>query len=169
MAYCSRTLTAAERRYTQIEKECLTAVLLCERFDRYLVGLEQFALERDHKLLVPIINQKDLSETPLRCQRMLMRLTRSKVQGRYTRGKTLHVADTLSRSPLSEGQPGQLHEDVGAHVNAVTSSWSVSDTFLDRIRTETEKDVDLNTAVQYTVSGRPHRHQNMSDLEIFSR
>ena len=79
------------------------------------------------------------------------------------------MADTLLLSPLSAGQPGQLHEDVVAHVNAITSSWPVSNTFLDRIRTETEKDVDLNTAVQNTVSGRPHRHQNISDLEIFSR
>ena len=126
-----------------------------KRLDRYLVELELFILETDHKPMVPLINQKDLPETPLCCQRMLMRLTRFKAQARYTWGKNLHVADTLSRSPLSEGQPGQLHEDVVAHVNAVTSSWPVSDTFLDRIRAETMKNVKLSTAVQYTVSVWP--------------
>ena len=40
IVYASRTLTATERRYTQQEKECLTLVFGCQRFDQYLFGNE---------------------------------------------------------------------------------------------------------------------------------
>lgn len=32
----------------------------CEKFEKYLYGLDQFKLVTDHKPLVPLINSKDL-------------------------------------------------------------------------------------------------------------
>ena len=120
IAYCSRTLTETETRYAQIEKELLAATWACERFEKYLVGMEQFTLYMDHKPLVPLINNKHLTESPLRCQRMLicmMRLMRFRVTATYIPGKNMVVADKLSRCPrkLLE-EDDELQQNVKAFV-----------------------------------------------------
>ena len=128
VAYCSRTLTTTECRYAQIKKETLAAVWSCEKFSRYLIRLEDVKLQTDHKPLVPIINYKDLQDTPVRCQRMLMRLMRFSVKAEYVPGKKLVIADALSRSPQTTAEQQEevttLIEDVEAYLHSVDISWS---------------------------------------------
>ena len=159
VAYCSRTLTPAERAYAQIEKECLAAVWACEKFSRYLVGLPSFKLQTDHKPLVPLINSKDLQDTPLRCQRLLMRMMRFNPTAVFAPGKDLVVADTLSRSPQDVthevNDVVQLEEDVAAYIDAVRQSWPVSDEKLREIATLTSEDRILQKAISLTSSGWP--------------
>ena len=120
--FCSRTLTAAEQRYAHIEKECLAGVWACERFDRFLCGLGQFKLLTDHKPLVPLINNKDIDNTTLWCQRLLVRLMMYNGNAVYATGKTVVMSDDLSRSTINDPSVSSTEEDVNLHVHRVQSS-----------------------------------------------
>ena len=101
-------------------------VWACEKFEWYLVSLGSFTALTDHRPLVALINTKDLQETPLRCQRLLMPLKRYNVTAEYAPGKDM-VADALSRSPLNRESGNDLQQDVQDHVNEITSSWPASE------------------------------------------
>jgi len=59
VAYASRSMTETERRYAQIEKEALASTWACEKFSTYILGMK-FAIETDHKPLVPLLGSKQL-------------------------------------------------------------------------------------------------------------
>ena len=154
VAYASRTLNAAESRYAQIEKELLASVWACEKFAQYLVGLESFKLETDHKPLIPLLETKGLDEAPVRCQRLLMRMMRFNAYAVHVPGKSLLVADALSRKPLAN-QSCELSELVEQHLEVVRAGWPVSPVVEDRIRASTQADPVLRRVAEYVAGGWP--------------
>ena len=167
VAYCSRTLTKAETRYAQIEKETLAAVWTCEKFDRYLVGLDSFTLETDHKPLVPLINKCTIDEAPLRIQRLLMRLMRFNANALHVPGKNLVLADTLSRNPqahTSNTVDIEKEEEIDCFVDSVVSSWSVSDKKLQKIKDAVDEDEEIKTIIKLTLEGWPKSPKLVPDI-----
>ncbi|KAL6491496.1 hypothetical protein MHYP_G00018410 [Metynnis hypsauchen] len=164
VAFCSRRLTDAETRYAQIEKESLAGVWACEKFDRYLSGLEQFKLVTDHKPLVPLINNRTLDNVPLRCQRLLMRLMRFNPIAEYAPGKTLIIADTLSRSPLADkGIALDTHSEVACYVASVVEGLPASQTIMDEFQAATSTDAELLSVMKLIRNGWPEHLSSVPD------
>ena len=72
MAFASKSLTDAETRYANIERELLAIVFACQWFSMYLLG-RSFVAESDHKPL-EMIAMKNLANVPSCLQRMLLEL-----------------------------------------------------------------------------------------------
>ena len=74
-AFASRVLTSAKNLFAQIEKELMSGVLVCERFDAYLYGRDIVHIRTDNQPLEAIF-KKDLGSAPKHLQRMLLCLKR---------------------------------------------------------------------------------------------
>lgn len=98
VAYGSRTLTDAEKRYSQIEKEALGLVYAADKFQDYIIGID-IKMETDHKPLLQILQSKPIDELTPRLQRMRLRLMRFNYTIEYVPEKYLILADALSRNP----------------------------------------------------------------------
>ena len=108
VAYKSRALTPTEQRYAQIEKEALAFTWACDSLADYLLGL-QFHIQTDHKPLVPLFgSKKNLDELPPRLQRFRLRMMRYSFSISHVPGKSLTVADALSRAPSTDQQQEDL-------------------------------------------------------------
>ena len=97
VAYASRTLSQAEKNYSQVEKEGLTVVFGVTKFHRYLYG-QHFIIESDHQLLTTLFGASK-AIPPLassRIQRWALTLSAYRYSIRYKAGKSLGNADALS-------------------------------------------------------------------------
>ena len=63
VAYASCSMSTAEERYVQIEKEALAITWGCDKFSMYLLG-KKFEIETNHKPLVPLLSSKPLDNFP---------------------------------------------------------------------------------------------------------
>lgn len=96
VAYASRLLTPAERRYTNTERELLAIEwAVCDRFRLKLLG-QQFEVHTDHAALV---NECRLKVPTSRIHRMLLRLDAYDCKIVYKPGRHNTAADFLSRLP----------------------------------------------------------------------
>ncbi|XP_035806354.2 uncharacterized protein K02A2.6-like [Amphiprion ocellaris] len=103
IGYVSRTLTAAEKGYSQLEKEGLAVVFAVKRFHQYLYG-RPFTIFTDHKPLLGLFSEsKGISPmASARVQRWALTLSAYQYRILYKAGSENANADAFSRLPLPD-------------------------------------------------------------------
>ncbi|XP_026326150.1 uncharacterized protein LOC113234842 [Hyposmocoma kahamanoa] len=144
--FASRTLTDAQRRYAQVEKELLAIVFACERFHQYIFGKEKVIVESDHKPLESIF-KKPLMSVPARLQRMMLRLQHYDLVVQYKPGKYMYIADTLSRAPLPDLYSEEVHKNNLYQIQLIVNSLPMSNDKLSMIKKETKRDSECRDEV----------------------
>jgi hypothetical protein len=101
IAYASRSLSVAERKYSHLDKEALAIVFGVKHFHQYVYG-RSFIIHSDHKPLMYIFDET--KSVPVmasaRVQRWVLTLGAYTYQIRYKLGRDHGNADGLSRLPL---------------------------------------------------------------------
>ena len=102
VAFASRFLCKAEKRYAINELELLAVKWAIEHFKFYLLG-RKFRVETDHRALVSVFGrQRAYKEYSSRLTRWRMRLLPFEFQVVYQPGSKMGITDYLSRSPRLE-------------------------------------------------------------------
>ena len=102
IAFASRSLTKAERNYSQLEKEALSIIFGVQKFHQYLYG-RKFTLFTDHKPLITILNPRkgipSLAAARLQCWALILASYQYEIEFKSTDKHS--NADGVSRLPLS--------------------------------------------------------------------
>lgn len=108
IAFFSKTLNEAQRRYSTIERELLAIVEAVKAFRVYLYG-RFFILYSDHRPLCYIFSMKDCSS---RLFRQKLELMDYNFKILYKPGAQNHVADALSRiGPMTIDEMLKIHKE----------------------------------------------------------
>ena len=161
IAFASKSLSKAEKKYAQIEKELYAILFGCKRFHQYVYG-HKIMVQTDHKPLESIM-KKPLGLAPPRLQRMLLQLQRYDLEVHHVPGKNIPVADVLSRKFMPAETVDQSVGDLDVQIHSIISNLPVSDSKMEQIRLATSEDTqmhDLQTVIQ---EGWPQHRQNCKE------
>ena len=154
ITFASKSLTDAETRYANIERELLAIIFACQHFSTYLLG-RRFVADSDHKPL-EMIAMKNLVNAPPCLQRMLLELQRYNVTIKYRPGKEMQLANALSRCQARASQEIKL--DMRVDYIAFTKPW------IEKLKDSMQRDPILVTVYQLTQQGWPHQRRHIPHL-----
>ena len=155
IAMTSRSLTATESRYSNIERECLAVMYDLEKFEYYLLGREVI-VETDHSPLGQIF-KKNLAEAPIHLERMLLRCLRFNVHVKYKPGKSIPVADALSRLCVMREIHSVKRDALEHNIHFVTNLVDLT-----AVKQATLEDVVMNSLKDVIFNGWPQFRKNCS-------
>ena len=142
IAYASRTLSPAERKYAATEREALAIVWATKHFRAYLEGGKIY-IRSDCKALEWMRNAKDVTG---RLARWAIKLSAYHIEEiRYRPGKANANADSLSRNPLPD-EINNSHEL--STIETAINVWENTN-ILDNIKIEQRADPKLQHIIEH--------------------
>ena len=158
VAMASRSLTQAESRYSNIERECLGVLFGLEKFEYYLLG-RKVQVETDHSPLEQIF-KKNIAEAPARLQRMLLRCLKFDIDVKYKKGKDIPMADALSRVCFKKINSIEVQQQDIHFLQDITCPVDI-----EVIKAVTAEDITMNRLKQTVYNGWPeYRKQCPQEL-----
>jgi hypothetical protein len=105
IAFASRKLSPAEKKYSVVEKECLAIVWALKNFHQYLFGV-QFTIETDHQ---PLRWLQQMRNANNRLTRWALAIQPYHFEMQHRPGRENGNADSLSRQPRVIGEGKAPH------------------------------------------------------------
>lgn len=141
IAYASRTLSSAERKYSATEREALAIVWATKHFRPYLEGNRIF-IRSDCRALEWMRTAKDVTG---RLARWAMKLSAYQIEEiRYRPGKLNGNADSLSRNPIVNKET--IHQELSTIETTINIWETIND--LKKIKEEQRIDNKLKNIIQ---------------------
>ena len=160
IANASKTLTATQRKYSQIQKEALSIIFALNKFHQFLYG-RQFILVTDHKPLITLFGPT--KAIPALAANRLARwaLILSQYDYKIEYRKTAHHANADALSRLPSGTDANFdREEAGADsttictIKFITQQVAPADSKV--LSRETAKDPVLSAVTTYLQNGWPN-------------
>jgi len=136
----------------------LSIVFACKKFHHYIYGFPT-DVQSNHKPLKQIIN-KPLSQISPQLQRMFLKLQRYNITIKYTRGKDMHVADTLARAHLAVIEDCNS-EEMDIVVHTINVNLPVSEARRADFISATANDSSMQQVKKLTMEGWPININNV--------
>ena len=164
IAYASKSLTSAEKNYSQIEREALSIIYGVKKFHQYLYG-RQFLLLTNHKPLFTIFGEK--KGIPVmavsRLQWWAIILVAYSYTIEYVPTKEHGNADSLSRLSMENDLVFETYPSQHLVVHMIQESRLASIPILaDAISKATERDPILQKVIEKMTKGWPKLRKNVS-------
>ena len=160
--FASRSLTDAESRYSNIEREMLGVTWAVLHYKQFVYG-QKFIVQTDHAPLEQIL-KKDLHSILSRLQRMILRLQGYDMKILYKKGKEMHmhIPDCLLRciAIANPRQPPVFTDTLSEGVFEVNVT---AESDVQRIRAETAKDPVLTELISLIQKGWPEQKNQLPD------
>ena len=149
VTYATCTLTTAEQKYYQVDKELLAQVFGLEHNHHYIFR-KQMKFWIGQKTLVSIY-KKPLASVRKRLQKLLLRLQQYNGDLRYKPGSEIYLADTLSRASLKNTTKSKAETETES-IHA-TDFLSITESQLKEIQEETAQDDTHQQPKKTIISG----------------